>query len=92
MGKKEVVLTTKQMPSHTHEIDGPTTIGAFDSSYVHTKSNGGKYSISLGDNPPWDGKYSSFSIKKSGGDNNNKTEPFENRPPYYALAYIMKIR
>ncbi len=97
-GKSSVILTTEQMPSHTHEIDGLPTIAAFDSTNgTACQSNssmcsGGTFSVALGDNPPYDGKWRNFSIKKTGGNSSGVTQPVEILPPYYALSYIMKIK
>ena len=97
-GKSSVTLTTKQMPSHTHGFDGLPTVAAWDSTNgTACQSNSSMctsstLSVAIGDNPPYDGKWRNFSIKKTGGDSSGVTQPVEILPPYYALSYIMKIK
>lgn len=79
-GKAEVTLTVNQMPSHSHTASFRPTIGD-DSS--HTPKD-----IETGDpfeTPGTD--TTAITISSTGGN-----QPHENRPPYYVLAYIIKIQ
>ena len=70
-------LTVAELASHTHQTTNDV-LTYFGGDNGDTDTSGG------GDNLPWDGR--SDSIDSSGGDDYH-----ENRPPYYALAYIMRI-
>ncbi len=79
-GEKEVVLTIAQMPRHDHgvmEYAGPWKSGVTNlNAHISASTNG------------WSSSFTSF----TGGNTNGETVAHENRPPYYALAYIMKTR
>lgn len=93
-GSAKVTLTKEELPSHSHSgttnRDGAhehtvkdfTKIG--DGSATHSDRNyyGPKGSVTgtAGDHSH------TFTTNSSGGD-----QPHENRPPYYVLAYIMKL-
>jgi microcystin-dependent protein len=95
-GSNTVTLTTAQMPSHTHTgTTGDATVqyrGVMGQSQTYLNSyekgypmadkydNGGKGTISLGTHTH------TFTTSSSGSGSSH-----ENRPPYYALAFIMKI-
>ena len=74
-GSDEHTLTVDEMPSHTHPIDTASS-----------------------SNPNGDAEYIQGNSSGSGGSSydtgqeaTGDDQPHENRPPYYALAYIMKI-
>lgn len=73
-------LTEAEMPAHTHTYTYTTYYTLAD----NVKRDGGegywRYTNSAG------GTTSSV-----GGNPDGSTQPHENRPPYYALAYIMKL-
>lgn len=74
-GLDEVTLTTAQMPAHSH---------SYNDYYWHDSGNVASYSTPTGDDVGQrlqTVRTTSF----AGG-----SDPIENRPPYYALAYIMK--
>lgn len=85
-GTNTVTLTTAQMPSHTHTITDP---GHKHDFYEHAKNKGtaqggGDYGQNI----------ESTTEKATTGITINATgsgQAHENRPPYYALAYIMKV-
>lgn len=95
-GSASVTLTTAQIPSHTHTgTTGDATVqyrGAMGQSQSYLNSyekgypmadeydNGGKGTISLGTHTH------TFTTSSSGSGSSH-----ENRPPYYALAFIMKL-
>lgn len=84
-GSDQVTLTTDQMPSHNHSgttgsrsryhPSGNTTVAA-DNSLTSAKSAGGTRYTQSHDH----------SIPSQGGN-----QAHENRPPYYAMAFIMRV-
>ncbi|MCW3121998.1 MAG: phage Tail Collar [Flavipsychrobacter sp.] len=83
-GEEQVTLNVSQMPKHSHDVLANTA----------TKGEGefasqGRYNIMEGDRTP--ATYNSLSK-----DNRNfiatagESSPHENRPPFYALTYIIK--
>lgn len=106
-GSNTVTLTTAQMPSHTHkatlDLSGLTTnsAGAHTHTYTYAKII---YDLCDNENSPGPmgtqtGTTSSagahtHTISGSGSVTNANTgsgSAHENRPPYYALCFIMKI-
>ena len=101
-GAKEVVLTNQQMPIHEHDIDFMTT---GDSRHQHSKTTNDEASQDGDDAYAWDatdGESADETVwtDKSGQHEHTvkgKTKPagesssIENRPPYYTLAYIMRV-
>jgi len=76
-GQKEVTLTEQQMPSHTHTLS------------THSSSNDNAGGNNLSQTP------SNGSPKPTMAGKVNSTgggESHENRPPYYVLAFIMRIK
>jgi len=81
-GSDTVTLTTNQMPSHTHTFSNSSNYNFYTniSTATTTFENSNRandYNISA--------KSLSGSIGKTGGG-----QAHENRPPYYALCYVMK--
>lgn len=89
-GANSVTLTTSQIPSHTHTFSG-TTNSAAAFSGANMLGNGSSIGQGAGNlNHAYrgDGTHShtfSGTTASTGGGSSH-----ENRPPYYALAYIMK--
>ena len=87
-GETEITLTVDQMPSHTHDIQDPghshitsemknSSTDSDDSSLpVYKRTAPGKWTSQ---------EKTGISILPKGGN-----QPHENRPPYYALCFIMK--
>jgi microcystin-dependent protein len=96
-GADSVTLTEAQMPAHTHTFSGTTnTTGAHTHDVPNGNSGGGSTVILNGNSRSNDrntattsaGDHShtfSGTTASTGGGTSH-----ENRPPYYALAYIMK--
>ena len=104
-GNKSTTLATTNLPSHSHPIGGNTGSQnlTHNHSYVgHTYPGSGPEQNQSGG--PED--RTSFNVNKTTGNNSGNLDhshtlpantgntgsgtEFENRPPYYALAYIMK--
>ena len=106
-GSDSVTLTEAQMPSHTHTIDSSGNHGhsITDPGHTHTGVVGtgiDDSQLGTGSSPVPKGiddvGVSTTGITvDSGGEhthpinNTGGGESHENRPPYYALAYIMKL-
>jgi microcystin-dependent protein len=78
-GLKEVALTTQEMPSHSHTAsyrNSGDDEGYVDQPYI----SGAGYDAQGVTNS------TTITISSTGGN-----QPHENRPPYYVLAYIIKL-
>jgi len=75
-------LTTDEMPSHTHVFGQDVNLDKVDG-YAAGKSIGGK-GFKSSDS---DVHFHPFDTKSTGGG-----KAHENRPPYYALYYIMRVK
>ena len=85
-GADTVTLTVQQMPGHTHDIGGKADAAGNDGV--------GMYVSNLGAGTGWQalstreaGSKSGLVAKSTGGG-----QAHENRPPYFAVNYIMKVR
>ena len=82
-GVDRVTLAIEQLPRHRHDIKfyGADSEGGWDKENIF-------FSVSA--------KYEEFENRGEtvpyGGDSNGNTEPHENRPPYYAVYYIMRVK
>lgn len=75
-GSETVTLTVAQMPSHSH-VDSESASFASAMFSASTTSSGN--TIKWTTNP-------AYEVSKTGG-----SQPHNNMPPYYTLAYIMKL-
>ena len=81
-GERAVTLSKDQMPSHTHEVWGRSsgyTARHNDDAEVITYANKG-----------WGSSSNYQKINDSGSAGNGQAH--ENRPPYYALCFIMRVK
>ena len=76
-GEKKHILIEDEIPPHTH------TIGR---DYIEAIGSANIIATRQGINPT-----SGYFTTSSFGGSNGNTVPHENRPPYYVLAYIIKI-
>ena len=79
-GQKEVVLTEKQLPKHKHLM-------WFNGNYEQNPWGSAKNPYSYYSDRGVLTTAKTLNYNQPVGEN----KPHENRPPYYALAYIMKI-
>lgn len=95
-GEIDVILGDDQIPAHDHGISGshghsiyyePTDViqGGALSAYSNTTTGSGPGSAGVFEG----GTHSHNTF--GGHESKGTTMPHENRPPYYALAYIMKL-
>ena len=75
-GADSVTLTTSQIPSHDHNVD---VLAEFASTHGTWQTGGGYRQVHTG------GTHRKPITSDTGGGGSH-----ENRPPYYALCYIMK--
>ena len=95
-GSKQITLSTSQLPSHSH------TASVSDPGHVHSTSfdnkkyfpGGGSTSIGYGGAGTYPADVFSMNSQSTGisvsNSNTGSGGAIENRPPYYALCYIMK--
>jgi microcystin-dependent protein len=104
-GSQKVTLTTAQIPEHTHPI--PHSHTATDNGHKHNMSQRWNYNTGSNDGfddetnaggqiGDTDTGYADISVSgtdtpDSGVNDNSGIHTIENRPPYYVLAYIMKL-
>ena len=77
-GERSVTLSTAQMPSHSHSA----TVRV---SGLAASSNGDKDFFA----PSWKTKNAEEAIAT---DSKGSGQPHENRPPYYAMCFIMRVK
>ena len=100
-GSNNVVLTTAQIPSHTHTA---TTTVTSNGAHTHSYTYYGRGSLTQRGTGSESYSQSTSSSKGTTGENGSHNHTatttlenvgsgnaHENRPPYYALAYIMKV-
>ena len=83
-GAKEVTLTVGQMPSHNHIKSGYETLKLVPAGSHQRNLDDGNYSGIDSVNGAL------HTLQNSFGDTGGN-QPHENRPPFYALCYIMKL-
>ena len=86
-GSNSVTLSVNQMPNHSHtgnvQLRYNSVSGTFyDMIPSGVQSGVGAYGIATQNNNP---NFTKVKLSSAGGSSSH-----ENRPPYYALAYIMK--
>jgi|688.fasta_scaffold63293_6 microcystin-dependent protein len=96
-GSATVTLSTSEIPSHTHTFSATTST---DGAHAHTYQLPDLISNGERDNNPQFGDTTSTATTSTAGAHNHTVSgttaasgsggAHENRPPYYALAYIMK--
>ena len=97
-GAASVALSTSNLPSHTHSFSGTTTTnGSHNHTVSWTVAEGGSGAGSLVQN--YNAAYTNTTTSTAGSHSHTFSgttgaagsgSAHENRPPYYALAYIMK--
>lgn len=88
-GEKKHSLTTSEMPSHSHAFRDYYYIEAFATGGISgNEYTGGRYSGS----EATDGDNNYLYYKNHNTESAGYGYAHENRPPYYTLAYIMRIK
>lgn len=77
-GANNVTLTVDQMPSHSHNY--------FGDDQLSVRANIAYYSSGYDADSEKSGNSAYFLTSSTGG-----SQAHENRPPYYALCFIMKL-
>ena len=97
-GANNVTLTTAQMPSHTHTGSTSTDGVHSHNIYYHCGTDDLHHTIEIGDSNWGRWGFSNSLISSSGAhshtmnlNNTGGNQAHENRPPYYAVYYIMKL-
>ena len=80
-GSEKVVLTTAEMPSHSHKLSSSIRIPGSDIRTIPITATATNYQLAAGSSST---TTPSTTTAGSGGAHNNM-------PPYYALYYIMKL-
>lgn len=97
-GAETVTLTEAELPSHTHDKGTLATTSAGNHSHTYTKA-GSSATGTAGGGPDDDIEFTTANTSTAGahthpmsGDTGStgSGDAHENRPPYYALAFIMK--
>lgn len=96
-GDATVTLNINQIPSHNHSIEdsGNHYHGAQTQAGFDVSGNGDAARFDVNDGPPFEG----ITWDLAGGNHNHGGgtgyqgggQAHENRPPYYALAFIMRV-
>lgn len=105
-GADTVTLTEAQIPAHSHTYSGSTSASGDHTHIVYNTAGGnytteGSYSASIPTSGNWSFyKYNNLTTSAAGNHSHTFSgttssvgsgSAHENRPPYYALCYIMKV-
>ena len=82
--ESSVTLTVAQLPSHRHEYVGDDSLAGLDGPWTYPIR---KTSFEYDATSAGSGNSQVYGTSYVGGG-----EAHENRPPYYALCYIMRVR
>lgn len=89
-GQDQVILTTNELPSHSHSVSGSTShshqvnitnppgAGPFKGGFQEGNQDSGSFT--------WDQDTSGITIQATGSN-----QQHENRPQFFEIAYIMRI-
>ena len=93
-GSATITLTEDNMPAHTHTLSGQ---GQHSHDLIFKSTSAGATGKYVGIGVKLDSAVPLMSTTEYGGGHSHNVgntgggQPFDNRPPYYALAYIMKL-
>lgn len=90
-GSETVTLTTAQMPAHRHKYVSDDGLNGINDAYAHCTSSC-KYNQDFDSTTRKGNHLGDYQNEIVGGDANGNTVAHENRPPFYALYYIMRVR
>ena len=92
-GLKEVILKESEMPEHSHDVIDPGHSHNYSDKYsvneeqVRDGNIKARQTNEKTENKSTDSAPTNISIDFKGGN-----QPHENRPPYYVLAFIMRVK
>lgn len=89
-GSDSVTLTIDQMPTHNHTLEWWASAGNYQSSKNHLYCKDSQGHSGTLQNNISKASAASTSLITANVNNKGGGQPFDNRPPYYALAFIMK--
>jgi microcystin-dependent protein len=93
-GRNSMKLTTAELPTHNHPVNVSPhshTDNRFSEISNDWKSGGNSSPGNGTGTNVFNGSTSSVTVGVSVGNTTGGDQPFDNRPPYYALAFIMKL-
>ena len=92
-GANSVALTESQMPKHRHEYIGDDQLDGRDGNWTaHIRVSAYTYDAISTLNNGYGRIYGTSYVGGRAGDYVGSAEAHENRPPYYALCFIMRTR
>ena len=90
-GEETHALTELEMPSHSHGVTDPGHTHSYEGADNHSGDDGGSDSTYDDYTSQTGANKTGITLDYTGGNDGGETDPHENRPPFKAVYYIMKI-